>query len=206
MKTKFIPLLMLALCSCGYQSSYKPHQEEPISLNIPYIKGDVDALLNDALVYQFGSIGHFCCTGNDAEYILQVEILSDTQSRIGFRYDRDNVEGQLEKNLLGVEDRRSITALVSLIEKRSGKVHLGPFEVSASSDYDYTDPGSPRDLLFNASAGASESIMPFSLGQLDSYEGAYDDASKRVFHKIAEKIARGLCYYIPQQKSEESVP
>jgi hypothetical protein len=34
--------------------------------------------------------------------------------------------------------------------------------------------------------------MQFSLGQLDSYEGAYDSTSREVFRKLAEKITEGL--------------
>jgi hypothetical protein len=34
--------------------------------------------------------------------------------------------------------------------------------------------------------------MQFSLGQLDSYEGAYDSVSRTLFRKLAEKITEGL--------------
>ncbi len=89
--------------------------------------------------------------------------------------------------MLGVEDRRAVIAEVSLVDTRSGKIVAGPFEVSSDVDYDYIDPGSPKDLIFK-----TQSIIQLSVGQLDSYEGAYDDTSYLVFRKLAEKITAGL--------------
>jgi hypothetical protein len=184
----------ILLSSCGYR--YSPEDSElsngPVSISVPYIPGDADAIFNNELVYQLGASGQFVCVSSGGDYVLQTKIISDTQSRIGFRYDRDNVEGSLEKNLLGVEDRRVVKAEIVFIEAASGKILMGPVEVSSDVDYDYTDPGSPRDLLFNSPSGSSMSIMQFSLGQLDSYEGAYDSASKGVYRKLAEKITEGL--------------
>ncbi|MES2199179.1 MAG: hypothetical protein V4489_03315 [Chlamydiota bacterium] len=180
-------LLLLFLTSCcGYH--YSSQEESAQTISVPYILGDPDALLNNELVYQLSSSGEFSCLQSGGDFILQVVIASDTHERIGFRYDRDNPSGSLEKNILGVEDCRSIIAMVSLIERSSGKVILGPSEVRASVDYDYTDPGSPRDLLF----AKSQPIMPFSLGQLDSYEGAHDDAARPLFRQLSKKIVMGL--------------
>lgn len=182
------------LSSCGYRYTSEDSviSAGSIRITVPYIPGDSDAVFNNELVYQLGASGHFLCVPAAGDYILQASIISDTQSRIGFRYDRDNVQGSLEKNLLGVEDRRAVKAEITLIEVGSGKILIGPVEVSSDVDYDYTVPGSPTDLLFNSSSGHSVSIMEFSLGQLDSYEGAYDSSSREVFRKLAEKITEGL--------------
>ena len=188
-----------ALSSCGYRYVSQDYSNaKPVSITIPYILGDPDAIFNNELVYQLSSSGHFVCVQTDGDYILQATVLSDTQSRIGFRYDRDNVSGALEKNLLGVEDRRSVAVRVTVIESGSNKEVLGPFEMSANVDYDYIDPGSPKDLVFSKLSGFSESIIQFSLGQLDSYEGAYDDTSRLVFRKLAEKITAGLVNHLSE--------
>jgi hypothetical protein len=79
-----------------------------------------------------------------------------------------------------------------------GEEVIQPFEVSAFVDYDYTDPGSPQDLMFRPASKNAESIMQFSLGQLDSYEGASDDASSLVFRKLAEKIADQLVWKLAE--------
>jgi len=184
----------ILLSSCGYRYTSEDSflSLSKVRIAVPYIPGDADAIFNNELVYQLAASGHFHCVTSDADYILQAIILSDTQSRIGFRYDRDNVSGSLEKNLLGVEDRRSVKAEISFIEAGSGKIVIGPIEVSSDVDYDYTDPGSPDDLLYTSPYGHSLSIMQFSLGQLDSYEGAYDSTSRGVFTRLAEKITEGL--------------
>ncbi len=194
MRQSLYLLCAIFLSSCGYRYTAEEAviSTGSISVSVPYIPGDVDAIFNNELVYQLGASGHFLCVPTGGDYILQAKILSDTQSRIGFRYDRDNVKGSLEKNLLGVEDRRAIKAEITFIEVVSGKIVIGPVEVSSDVDYDYTDPGSPRDLLFNSSSGSSMSIMQFSLGQLDSYEGANDSTSRGVFRKLAGKITEGL--------------
>ena len=185
----FYVLTAIVLSSCGYRYTSEDAvvPAATIRVTVPYISGDVEAIFNNELVYQLSASGHFVCVPANGDYILQTTIVSDTQSRIGFRYDTDNVRGSLEKNLLGVEDRRSVKAEIVLIEAGSGKIVIGPVEVFSDVDYDYTDPGSPRDLLYNSS-----SIMQFSLGQLDSYEGAFDSSSRNVFRKLAEKITEGL--------------
>lgn len=181
--------LLMALCSCGYRSSFSEEEMgETRTISIPYISGDPEALLNNELVYQLSASGRFSCVQSHGDLTLQVTLQSDSEERIGFRYDRDNPSGDLEKNLLGVENRRIVFAQISLIENGSGKVLVGPCEVEASVEYDYTDPGSPRDLLF----AEKQAIMPFSLGQLDSAEGAHDDSARPLYRKLSQKIVTGL--------------
>ena len=192
MRRVFYLFAIATLSSCGYHyTSQDADASRSYTVTVPYIPGDSDAQLNNELVYQLSASGHFRCVQSGGDYILQSKIISDTKSRIGFRYDRDNSTGAIEKNLLGVEDRRAVTAEVSLIDTRSGKVVAGPFEVSSNVDYDYIDPGSPKDLLFK-----SQPIIQFSVGQLDSYEGAYDDTARLVFRKLAEKITAGLVNHL----------
>lgn len=191
---------LLGLCSCGYHSvSGEGESFSPVTVSIPYIPGDPDAVLNNELVYQLSAGGRFICKQTGGDYVLQVRLLSDTKSRIGFRYDSDNMTGALEKNLLGVEDRRSVSAEVSVIESRSNKVVVSPFEVRGEVDYDYIDPGSPKDLIYKGASGSSQSVIQFSLGQLDSYEGAYDGTSAPVFRKLAERIEIALSNYFSER-------
>jgi len=179
--------------SCGYQ--YRFHSvdsSEVATVEIPYIQGDSNALLHNALAYELSCSGHFRPVLSGGDLLLKVSLLEDSQDRIGFRYDRDNPSGTRNKNLLAVEDRRVIRAKVSCIQASSGAVLVDGYEVSSFADYDYTDPGSPQDLLFTAPSGGSESIIQFSLGQLDSYEGGHDAASSPVFKQLAQKIIEGL--------------
>ena len=180
------------LSSCGYRYKTDTDLGKVYSVSVPYIKGDVDAVLNSALVYQLSSSGAFRCVQTGGDYTLQVTFLSDTQRRIDFRYDRDNVSGSLERNLLGVEDRRSVVVLVSLIDAATKEVFVGPFEAASDVEYDYIDPGSPRDLIYTGSLSQTQSIIQFSLGQLDSSEGAYDDSAKLLFKKLGQRISDAL--------------
>ncbi len=176
--------LLLCLSSCGYQYRGQEDSSQAVLLQVPYIPGDVDAMLNNELVYHLTASGFATCVRSGGDFILDVEILSDEQDRIGFRYDRDNPKGHLEKNLLGVEARRSIRAKLSIRDAISGRYVVKPKEIFACVDYDYTDPGSPRDQLF----AQSIPMMQFSLGQLDSKEGAYDTAARPLFRSLAQKI------------------
>ena len=139
-------------------------------------------------MYALASSGDFQVEQSGGKYRLKVELLSDTNDRVGFRYDQDNSEGRLEKNLLGVENRRTIEAKVFLIEAATGKEVVAGEKVTASVVYDYTDPGSPRDQLFSE----KDPIIQFSLGQLDSYEGAFDDCSRSIYRQLSQKIVMGL--------------
>lgn len=185
-----VPFFCLAILSgCGYHyAGQEQSSAGAVLIQIPYIAGDPEASLNNELVYQCTASGEFTCVQSGGDLIVQVEILKDEHDRIGFRYDRDNAKGHLEKNLLGVEDRRFIVAKVFVVDAVSGRHILEPKTVYASIDYDYTDPGSPRDLLF----GQSVPMIQFSLGQLDSREGSHDAAARPLFQKLAQKIVTEL--------------
>ncbi len=194
-----IGLLFFLLCSsCGYHYTSYEGDKNPLSISVPYVQGDSDALFNSELIYQLSCSQEFSYVQSGGDLILKVKFLSDVHDRIGFRYDRDNPKGTLEKNLLGVEDRRIVIAEVSLLDAVSGRVLLEPTQVTAFADYDYTDPGSPRDLLF----AKKQPIIKFSLGQLDSSEGAHDDASRPLFRKLSQKIVMGLLNKLPEIRED----
>lgn len=197
-RMSLVGFFSLLNASCGYHYALQEESGKCSTITVPYIEGDFDATLNNALVYQLSASGGFACVQSGGDFTLKIQILSDEKTRIGFRYDRDNVEGVREKNLLGAEDRRFIIVQVSLFKEGETQSIIDPFKISAFADYDYIDPGSPQDLLYTPSTGPSQSIIQFSLGQLDSYEGASDDASSLVFKKIAEKIVQSLLYKIAE--------
>ena len=93
---------------------------------------------------------------------------------------------------MGTENREIITVEVKLIDTYTQEIILGPEVISASADYDYVDSNSIRDLTFIQPNGHPTTIIDFSLGQLDSIEGAHDDAQTPIFRKLAQRIADGL--------------
>ena len=186
-------IFLLSLISCGYHLSSTDLQGEKISLSIPYVQGDPKAQLNNTLVSTFARTGRFECLQNGGEFFLQVVLLSDNNDRIGYRYDRDSSTGQRKPNILAVENCRNITAQVTLYDNYSGDVIFGPIPVHAAVDYDYVDPGSPKDLETRTPLGPLQTIR-FSYGQLNSVEGAHDDASNLLYAKLSEKIADTVLY------------
>ena len=194
MKFYFLALLFLSSCGYHYISCEGSHSGGGPSISIPYIHGDPDAILNNELAHALASSGEFKVEQSGGDLYLQVVLVSDTNDRVGFRYDRDNQEGHLERNLLGVENRRTIVAEVTLTKAETGKKVISQQTVTASVVYDYTDPGSPRDLLFSE----IDPVIQFSLGQLDSQEGALDDSSKPIFRQLSQKISMGLIGYLPE--------
>jgi hypothetical protein len=180
-------ILPFFVSGCGYRFTPNTYEGERISLTIPYIQGDPSALLNNTLAASFSNSGRFRCIQGGGDFNLEVVMLSDLNDRIGYRYDRDDVTGSRKPNVLGVENRRHIVAQLTLYNARSGSVILGPIPIKAWVDYDYVDYGSPRDLNTLTPVGTVPTIQ-YSYGQLNTVEGAHDDASVYLYQKLADQI------------------
>jgi len=185
---KLLILLLLLLCGCGYHTK----EEEQITISVPFIKGDGEGRLTSEIIRAISATGYFEFRKNNGNQELQVAILSEGDDRIGYRYDRNPTTGELRKNIVGTENREIITVEVKLIDTYTQEIILGPEVISASADYDYVDSNSIRDLTFIQPSGHPTTIINFSLGQLDSIEGAHDDAQTPIFRKLAQRIVDGL--------------
>ena len=185
--TMVIPLLLL-LFGCGYHTK----EDEEMTISVPFIKGDGDGRLTSEIIRAISATGYFEFRKNNGNRELQVAILSDGDDRIGYRYDRNPTNGELRKNIIGTENRETITVEVKLIDTYTQEIVLGPEVITASADYDYVDSNSIRDLTFIQPNGHPTTIINFSLGQLDSIEGAHDDAQMPIFRKLAQRIVDGL--------------
>jgi hypothetical protein len=185
-----IACIFLALSGCGYRFSDDVERQNTIS--VPFIKGDGNGLLTSELIHALGSSGHFEFRKSNSNLELQVAIVSEGDERIGYRYDRNPTTEKLRKNIIGVENRETISVEAKLIDVYTQQVILGPETITASADYDYVDYNSVRDLVFFQPGGKPTTIINFSLGQLDSIEGAHDDAQVPIFRKLAQKIVDGL--------------
>jgi hypothetical protein len=185
----FCPLL---LCGCGYHFDAGEREGRTVTISVPYIKGDLEGKLNAQLVHALSASGHFDCVQNGGELILEASITGDGDERIGFRFDRNPQSGELRDNIIGTENRRTIIAVVTVIDPSTHTAVLGPQTVKADADYDYVDSNSIRDLTFITNRGIPEKVLDFSLGQLDSVDGAHDDASTVIYRHLAQKIVDGL--------------
>jgi hypothetical protein len=177
------------LTGCGYH--FSDRNQEKTTISLPLIKGDVDGNFMNAIVHELASSGRFAFQRGESHLLLSIAILSDSDDRIGYRYDRDPNSGKRRKNIVGIENRETIQAEVKVIDTYTQETIFGPQVVSASTDYDYIDSHSSRDLIYLSPTGPT-TVIDFSLGQLDSIEGAHDDARLPIFHKLAQTIVELL--------------
>lgn len=184
--------VLLMLTGCGYHYQGSSSDAGPISISVPYIPGDVEGQLNQAIVHKIAEDARFNYRRSGGAMTLIVSVIDDDNTRIGYRYDRTPVSGKRRKNIVATENRRTLKAEVKLIDASTEEVIVGPAVVSADADYDYVDSNSVVDLTFVPPHGTPQTVLDFSLGQLDSIEGAHDGAATPVYHSLAQKIIDGL--------------
>ncbi|MGL5263897.1 MAG: hypothetical protein ACRDAI_04895, partial [Candidatus Rhabdochlamydia sp.] len=68
----------------------------------------------------------------------------------------------------------------------------GPFQVKANADFDCINFDSLADVAVVLPGQKPQRMIDFSLGQLDSVEGAHDDSAQVVYKILARKIVEGL--------------
>ncbi len=192
MRYRFLVLLLFASCGYHFEGSEKNAQT---TLSIPYIKGDGQGILNTELVKVLSSAHLFDYVQNGGALTLEASLIADGDDRIGFRFDRDPATGKRRDNIVGTENRRSMSVQIQLIDTYTQKVVFGPQVISATADYDYVDENSIRDLAFITPPGTPVTVLNFSLGQLDSVDGAHDDSDRVVYRQLAQKIADILVQY-----------
>ena len=181
-------LLLTLLTSCGYHLT----KSEETTLSIPYIKGDVNGAFTNSLIKAFATSGEFQYTDHGATLLLEGKIISDKTQNIGYQFQRDPSSGKRTNRLLPSEGRREITVEIILINTHSQKTLYGPLTVSAHIDYDSVDSTSLRDTSFISMKQPRQSVLSFSLGQLDSIDGAKETALEPLYHRLALKIVEGI--------------
>jgi hypothetical protein len=185
-------LSLFLLSGCGYRFEGSEADAQAITITVPYIKGDLEGVLNNEIVRALSTSGQFECVQNGGALTLEAAILSEGDDRVGYRYDRDPTNGQLRTNIVGTENRLNVTAEVKLIDAYTGELLMGPQQVKAFAVYDYYDNNSIKDLTFIGPHGQPQKVLDFSLGQLDSVEGAHDDSFTPIFRMLAQKIVDGV--------------
>ena len=178
------------LAACGYRFD----GGEKITVSVPYVIGDEEGKLTNALISALSQSPKYHYVKNEGDWLLKVKVLDTLNDRIGYRYER-GAKGRLKKNIIGIENRKEIIVNISVCDPCGGLI-LGPLIVSASADYDYTDNTTRKDLeFFNPSTDRKTSSIAFSLGQLDSIDGAQDDVLDPIYRQLARKIIDGLLIF-----------
>ncbi len=189
-------VILLVLAGCHYRFEDQVCEERRVSLTIPYVQGDTDGMLTDELTRQCAQSGLFECVQNGGEYTLKVKMIADSNNRIGYRYDRNAQTGQVKKNLIPVEYRRSVLAEVTFIRSCSEEVIFGPEAIFADGEFDSVNPSVLDDLTFVNPLGIREKIIQFSLGQLDSEEGGTDNVRVPLYRQLAQSIVDGMINHL----------
>lgn len=187
-----ITLMALASSGCGYRFEGSEEKGDLVTISVPYVNGDIEGQLNAELIKALSASGRFDCIQNQGQLVLEVSVIADADDRIGYRFDRNPTSGKLRKNIVGTENRRTISAEVRLLDGSTKEIVMGPQIVKGLSEYDYVDSNSIRDLTFTNTDGKPETILNFSLGQLDSIEGAHDDSSIVAYRNLARKVVDAL--------------
>lgn len=189
MKYYRLACILLLLTGCGYRSD----GEEKISVSVPYVVGDHEGELTRVLASTISQNPYFRYTGGEGDWIVKAKVKNSINDRIGYRYDRSQTEGTLKSNVIGIENRKTITVEVTVVNSTTGKVVLGPQEIKAGADFDYINPNNRQDISFiNPSTGVPNPSISFSLGQLDSVGSAGEDAIYPIHQKIATRIVEGM--------------
>ena len=183
-----LSIIASILCSCGY---HLPPASNP-SIAVPYIKGDTSGVFTSFLVRELEMRG-WIDYSSSAPYTLEANIVSDHKEQTGWRYDREGTNPKIQSRLRPTESKRTMAVEITIRDEQSGEIVFGPKKVKADVDYDYVNFDTITDLAFIPAPGAPlTSVLAFSLGQLDSVEGAQMAALKPLYQKLAILIADGL--------------
>ena len=182
-------LLLLSLTGCGYHAVAS---DDIATISIPYVEGDNQGQFTAEIIRQMTNYDAYDFVRNEGDLILQVTLVGDQNDIVGFQYDRTIKKGKVERNLMPMENRKILTAEVTLTDSCSGEILLGPLKIAATADYDYIDVNSLKSVSFIDSHGKREKVVNFSLGQLDSIEGAQDAVLTPVYRQLAQKIAAAV--------------
>ena len=177
------------LSGCGYR--WESDEGRP-TVSIPYVAGDADGSLTGEILRQIAVSGVCEVRQWDAKYRLQAAIVGSEGQTVGYRRDRQRVSGENQKNLVAAERRKTLVVEAALYESESDRIACGPFRVEAYVDFDYVDGDSIQDLVFIDPSGVSQTVLPFSLGQLESSEAAEEAAMRPLNDQIARKIVDAL--------------
>lgn len=183
-------LALSLLVSCGYR--WQPEQVSRPTVTVPYVVGDEEGLLTAEIIHSLSQSGLVDVLHRGGDYRLQISIVSSGNETTGFRRDPQKVDGKVRKNLLAVEGRRNLTVEAILYLGGSDQIAYGPYLLTSSADYDYVDGDSVQDLTFTNPAGELVTVLPFSLGQLESTESAQEAAAKPLYTRLAQKIVDAL--------------
>ena len=189
----FFLFILISLYSCGYHFSDRTAFKSFSTIQVPYVKGDLEGRLTSAIIKRLNTSSKWIYTGSMSDVILEVEIIKNENHYIGYQYDRvDTAGAPLINRLVPNEGRRSVFARVTLFDSNKNNILYGPYEIESSADYDFVNFDTYKDLAFVNAQGQAQSVLAFSLGQLDSSEDAKEAVLSAAYQSLAEKMISAL--------------
>lgn len=194
-------ILIAALCSsCRYQSSkILLNGDSVIETSIPTINKDPNGYFRNYLAREMAYTNGLYYKEDHAKYKLLVTVTEDTKTKITYMWDRDPVTNKDLRVFYPTEDSRECIAKVELLDSKTGKAVIAPFFVKASADYDYVNPTVRQAVEFTTPSDGTQSVLQYSLGQLDSLEGADKESFNPIYNKLAKKIVARLSRSYPKR-------
>jgi hypothetical protein len=172
-KTLFVFLILL-LSGCSYRFGTGGLINAYSSISIPYVEGDKNGELTNALIRRMvgkGGPAYLMCGG---DLLLYVCLEQPRHEMIGFIFAKE--DGVLTDIIVSNEARIELIAKVTLVERQTGRLILGPLAIPASLTYDFEPDLTDRDA------------HQFALGQLEINPQALEAAYRPLFTLLAEKI------------------
>jgi len=175
-------------CDYNWDRGLKDSQGNQITVAVPYVVGDPDGFLTNEII-QMLSHSESCRVRQwNAKYRLEVSVKQIKKETVGYRRDKQNIQGGAQKNLIGSEERKGTVVEAALYDNSSNQIVRGPFQVEADVDFDYIDEDSIEDLFVSPSNQPRQPMLVFSLGQLESIETAQEAATQPLNASLAKKI------------------
>lgn len=174
------------------------------TIDIPLIKKDDHGLLRDALVTEIAKSPFMAYSADTGEYELRLEVVKDKTENVSFFYETDAKTGKATDKLVADEQMRTLVVKAALFSKRLNADVVAPFIVSARVDYNFANPSSLSNVQFTNLQGAQESLLQFSLGQLDSEEGAQSASYAPAYRRISEQVMAVLSHQLYREQESPS--
>jgi hypothetical protein len=181
-------ILLVFLLGCNYRLVTTDNQPKvEVTFKGPYSSPVLEEELAIALKRATGM--QLVATGG--RYQIEIDVDSFRKDNIGYLYDREPLTSQLINRLFPNEGRVTLGAKISIVDKHQLNRMIEHMHLLATSDYDFTNPNTLRDTLYD-----NQPLVEYSLGQFDSEDGAFDVASDLVQKKLAKQLALyigGIC-------------
>ena len=172
--------LLLFLSACGYHLGPGSELSKYSTVSVPYVGGDSEGTFTSILIDELSSSGPLSyVSSEDGDLRLEVKITGSKEENIGFELPKQ-VSGGKER-LVPSEKRLKMLVVARLIDNQTGDLVMEPVYLVEGVDFDFLPIG-----------GAAENVLEFSLGQLDSEEGARAFVSKDIYRKLAKSVV----YYL----------